>query len=274
MLVAACLLPEASAQLNGYRRVHSWGSNRFGELGIDHVEGQASQAKENQCDPQFVPTLGHEALGPEGANLQRIVSGQNHVVAVTQEGDMYVWGRNDMGQLGLGFQGAEDTRTRYKPTLLELFSANGVKLEVIDVALGLEHTVVLVSGGRVYAWGSNQHGQLGIDVTPDLTPFTSVPTAIDVGGESVMNVSAAAYMVLLVRAEAVVVVVHRWGVHLGGEPGGSARARRVRVCGRSRRRSVSQLREKADEDHQNRGRELYASDEARGRGRTRRGGDG
>ena len=57
MLVAACLLPEASAQLNGYRRVHSWGSNRFGELGIDHVEGQASQAKENQCDPQFVPTL-------------------------------------------------------------------------------------------------------------------------------------------------------------------------------------------------------------------------
>ena len=56
-----------------YRRVHSWGSNRFGELGIDHVEGQASQAKENQCDPQFVPTLGHEALGPEGANLQRIV---------------------------------------------------------------------------------------------------------------------------------------------------------------------------------------------------------
>ena len=192
LLVAACLLPEASAQLNGYRRVHSWGSNRFGELGIDHVEGQASQAKENQCDPQFVPTLGHEALGPEGANLQRIVSGQNHVVAVTQEGDMYVWGRNDMGQLGLGFQGAEDTRTRYKPTLLELFSANGVKLEVIDVALGLEHTVVLVSGGRVYAWGSNQHGQLGIDVTPDLTPFTSVPTAIDVGGESVMNVSAAA----------------------------------------------------------------------------------
>ena len=192
LLVAACLLPEASAQLNGYRRVHSWGSNRFGELGIDHVEGQASQAKENQCDPQFVPTLGHEALGPEGANLQRIVSGQNHVVAVTQEGNMYVWGRNDMGQLGLGFQGAEDTRTRYKPTLLELFSANGVKLEVIDVALGLEHTVVLVSGGRVYAWGSNQHGQLGIDVTPDLTPFTSVPTAIDVGGESVMNVSAAA----------------------------------------------------------------------------------
>ena len=95
LLVAACLLPEASAQLNGYRRVHSWGSNRFGELGIDHVEGQASQAKENQCDPQFVPTLGHEALGPEGANLQRIVSGQNHVVAVTQEGDMYVWGRND-----------------------------------------------------------------------------------------------------------------------------------------------------------------------------------
>jgi alpha-tubulin suppressor-like RCC1 family protein len=40
------------------------------------------------------------ALEQIGANLQRIVSGQNHVVAITEEGALYVWGRNDMGQLG------------------------------------------------------------------------------------------------------------------------------------------------------------------------------
>ena len=209
-------VPDANAQLTGYRRVHSWGSNRFGELGIDHVDGQSSQAKPDQCEPDFVPTLGHEALLETGANLQRIISGQNHVVAITEEGNLYVWGRNDMGQLGLGFADAEDTRTRFKPTFLELFSSNGAKLEVIDAAVGLEHTVVLINGGRVYSWGSNQYGQLGIDVTPDLTPFTSVPTPIDVGGELVMNVSAAAgHSVALSFTGG----VYTWGANQEGQLG-------------------------------------------------------
>ena len=44
---------------------------------------QANLAKPNQCEPQFVPTLGHEALHDVQENLQRIVSGHNHVVAIT-----------------------------------------------------------------------------------------------------------------------------------------------------------------------------------------------
>jgi alpha-tubulin suppressor-like RCC1 family protein len=50
----------------------------------------------------------------------------------------------------MGTTGVEDTDIRYTPTLLELFTGNGQKQEVIDVALGLEHTLVLVSGGRVF----------------------------------------------------------------------------------------------------------------------------
>lgn len=190
----SCLLCEASSALTGYRRVHAWGFNRFGQLGIDHVPGQSNQAKPDQCEPQFVPTLGHEVLiKGEGSNIQRIVSGQNHAVAITAEGDMYVWGNNDMGQLGLGVLGlAEDTTQRFKPTLLELFNPNGLKLKVVDVAVGLEHTLALINGGRVYAWGSNQYGQLGVNVDPETTPFSSIPQALDVGGELVKNVSAAA----------------------------------------------------------------------------------
>ena len=189
----SCLLCQASSALTGYRRVHAWGFNRFGQLGIDHVPGQSRQAKPDQCEPQFVPTLGHESLkSGEGSNLQRIVSGQNHAVAITDEGDMYVWGNNDMGQLGLGVALNEDTTQRFKPTLLELFNPNGWKLKVVDVAVGLEHTLALVNGGRVYAWGSNQYGQLGLNVDPETTPFSSIPQALDVGGELVQNVSAAA----------------------------------------------------------------------------------
>ncbi len=188
----SCLICEASSLLTGYRRVHAWGFNRFGQLGIDHEPNQSRQAKPDQCEPQFVPTLGHEVLGQTGTNIQRIVSGQNHAIAITEEGDMYVWGNNDMGQLGLGKLDTEDTEIRFKPTLLELFNPNGLKLEVVDVALGLEHTLALVNGGRVYAWGSNLYGQLGLDEDPETTPFSSIPQALDVGGELVKNVSAAA----------------------------------------------------------------------------------
>jgi alpha-tubulin suppressor-like RCC1 family protein len=120
------------------------------------------------------------------------VSGPNHAVAITEEGVLYVWGNNDMGQLGLGTVRAEDTETRFKPTLLELLNPNGLKLKVMDVAVGLEHTLALVNGGRVYAWGSNRYGQLGLGANPETTPYSSIPEALDVGGELVKNVSAAA----------------------------------------------------------------------------------
>ena len=90
---------------------------------------------------------------------------------------MYIWGRNDRGQLGMGTTGAEDTDTRFTPTLLELYTGNGQKQEVIDAAVGLEHTLVLVSGGRVFAFGSNQYGQLGVDMSAEDMPFTSIPTS-------------------------------------------------------------------------------------------------
>ena len=222
LLAVLCLalltyaVPDANAQLTGYRRVHSWGSNRFGELGIDHVDGQSSQAKPDQCEPDFVPTLGMRPLLDWCHNLQRIISGQNHVVAITEEGNLYVWGRKRHGAARLGFADAEDTRTRLSPPSWSCSARTAAKLEVIDAAVGLEHTVVLINGGRVYSWGSNQYGQLGIDVTPDLTPFTSVPTPIDVGGELVMNVSAAAgHSVALSFTGG----VYTWGANQEGQLG-------------------------------------------------------
>jgi alpha-tubulin suppressor-like RCC1 family protein len=158
------------------------------------------------------------ALEQIGANLQRIVSGQNHVVAITEEGALYVWGRNDMGQLGLGVRNAEDTTLRFVPTLLELYNGNGQKQPVIDVALGLEHTVAVVKGGRVFVWGSNRWGQLGIDQDPDVVPWTSIPTPIDIGGESIRNVSSAGgHNAALTFGGA----VYTWGANNEGQLGQS-----------------------------------------------------
>jgi len=41
-------------------------------------------------------------------------AGDEHSAAVTGTGDLYMWGRGDSGQLGLG-----DVRAKWKPSLLK-----------------------------------------------------------------------------------------------------------------------------------------------------------
>jgi len=74
-----------------------------------------------------------------------------HTCAI-YSGRTYCWGANDAGQLGLG-DGA-DTQ-RLEPTRLP---GDHVWRHL---ALGEAHTCALDDLGRVYCWGSNDHGQLG-----------------------------------------------------------------------------------------------------------------
>jgi len=42
------------------------------------------------------------------------------------------------------------------------FSVPGMT-DVCSVACGQQHTVVITFSGRIFVWGSNKHGQLGVD---------------------------------------------------------------------------------------------------------------
>eukprot|EP01126_Amoeba_proteus_P052204 TRINITY_DN6284_c0_g1_i4.p1 TRINITY_DN6284_c0_g1~~TRINITY_DN6284_c0_g1_i4.p1 ORF type:complete len:207 (-),score=41.64 TRINITY_DN6284_c0_g1_i4:907-1527(-) len=68
---------------------------------------------------------------------------------------MWCWGDNRFGQLGLGHK-----EIVVEPTLSSFFSDRG--LLVNHVVCGEFHTLVLVHGGRLFSFGSNRNGQLGI----------------------------------------------------------------------------------------------------------------
>ncbi|KAG9414377.1 hypothetical protein AC1031_013574 [Aphanomyces cochlioides] len=70
-------------------RVYGSGSNALGQLGHELTE-----EKEVQELPQD--------LKVGEANIRQIAAGAEHSFAVTLDGDLLAWGRNDMGQLGLG----------------------------------------------------------------------------------------------------------------------------------------------------------------------------
>jgi len=56
----------------------------------------------------------------------------------------------------LGLSATASTGTQFLPK-----QVHGINEQVISVALGQDHTMVITKSGAVYTWGSNQHGQLG-----------------------------------------------------------------------------------------------------------------
>jgi len=96
----------------------------------------------------------------------QIFLGGYHSSAITQDGEVYIWGRNMYGGLG------DDTKIS-KSTPIDITSELNLKSreEVIQMSLGIYHSAALSSRGRLLTWGNNQYGQLGDDSTIDrLTP--------------------------------------------------------------------------------------------------------
>ncbi|MBO9600231.1 MAG: hypothetical protein J7559_20740 [Cohnella sp.] len=81
----------------------------------------------------------------------KLASGNNHALAVLDNGTVMAWGDNKYGQLGNG----SNDNTNPTPSLVQGLT------DVIDVAGGMGHSLALKKDGTVWAWGANHDGQLG-----------------------------------------------------------------------------------------------------------------
>jgi len=105
----------------------------------------------------------------------QIICGNNHTLALDADGDVYAWGHNVYGQLGLGIKpnGNPDKDPRNTPTKIPALD----NPTVIAIAAGANHSLALTSDGKVFAWGRNNARQLGLDDTLDRTTPTQVTQA-------------------------------------------------------------------------------------------------
>ncbi|WED43764.1 RCC1 domain-containing protein [Legionella cardiaca] len=84
--------------------------------------------------------------------IKAIVGGKWHFLALTEAGNVYSWGFNKEGQLGINSEGYIE-----QPTLI-----NELKEKVSFIVAGFYHSVCLTKDGEVYTFGDNQKGQLGL----------------------------------------------------------------------------------------------------------------
>lgn len=100
----------------------------------------------------------------ESGSEASISAGNTHACVVLEGGRIKCWGRNNMGQLGLG-----DTENRGDDPgeLGDALPAVdlGTDARAIAVTAGFDHTCALLTSGRVKCWGSNGSGKLGLGDT-------------------------------------------------------------------------------------------------------------
>lgn len=117
--------------------VYCWGDNEQGQLGNDSTTDSVYP----------VPV---EA--PGGVNFTSIVAARYHTLAIDESGQVWGWGSNAAGQLGVG-----TSTNSTVPVLVEGF--DGVSIE--KVSTGIAHTLALDVNGQIWAWGNNSSGRLG-----------------------------------------------------------------------------------------------------------------
>ncbi|XP_028903699.1 RCC1 and BTB domain-containing protein 2 isoform X2 [Ornithorhynchus anatinus] len=118
--------------------VYAWGYNNSGQVGSGSTANQPIPRRVTSCLQNKIAT--------------NIACGQMCSMAVVESGEVYVWGYNGNGQLGLGSSGNQ-------PTPCRIAALQGIRVQ--RVTCGYAHTLVLTDEGQLYAWGANSYGQLG-----------------------------------------------------------------------------------------------------------------
>ena len=93
-----------------------------------------------------------EASLEANEKIIKIACGASFSSFITDAGNIYVWGRNDSGQLGLGeeSQGDMHSAERY-PRRISFFETERTFIK--DVACGENNVVALAQNGAIYYWG-------------------------------------------------------------------------------------------------------------------------
>ena len=122
--------------------LYVFGWNSSGQLGLGNR------------NLQLVPIQNH--FFDQLSSIKQIVSGK-HSMVLLENGDLYVFGSNDYGQLGLG-----NRNLQLLPIQNNFFDQLSPITEII---LGADHSIILLDNGDLYVFGMNDYGQLGLDHT-------------------------------------------------------------------------------------------------------------
>jgi alpha-tubulin suppressor-like RCC1 family protein len=164
----------------------NWGYNGYGNLGTNDTTQRNTP----------VNTL------TGGNNWKQVAGGNSHTAAVKTDGTLWVWGRNNLAQLGTN-------NTTDTSTPVTTF-AGGTNWK--QVSSGGSHTAAVKTDGTLWTWGFNGNGQLGTnDASTRSTPVTTFA-----GGTNWKQVSAGELQTAAIKTDG---TLWTWGSNFEGNLG-------------------------------------------------------
>ncbi|XP_004503906.1 ultraviolet-B receptor UVR8-like isoform X2 [Cicer arietinum] len=155
-----------SVSSSGGLYTHGWG--KYGQLGHGNFEDHLVPCKVQALSDKFI---------------SQVSGGWRHSMALTSTGQLFGWGWNKFGQIGVG------NNFDCSTPMLVNFPHNQ---KLVQVSCGWRHTVAVTESANVYSWGRGANGQLGHGDTID----RSVPIIIDafnVDGCSEQHIESSKY---------------------------------------------------------------------------------
>jgi len=126
--------------------------------------------------------------------------GRGHVVALTEDGNVFAWGQNDRHQCGNGAKEYVNVPTQ--------LSFEEEKVE--SVVCGWDHSLALTDSGAVYSWGRNHTAGCGTGTRDDV----KFPEKLVIGKVKSIACGAGHSMALLENGQ-----VYGWGENGDGQLG-------------------------------------------------------
>ena len=163
------------------------GYNTSRELGIGTVAQTA--------------TFTRESTG--AANWKTISVGHDHSLAINDAGELYAWGNNSNGQLGMGTTGSRIDMPTKVSTATDWAAIVGANF----------YSLTLKKDGSLYAWGLNTHGSLGDGTTTNRLSPTKIGKATD--WTTIVSSSGSAHALALKKDGR----LYAWGQNTHGQLG-------------------------------------------------------
>jgi alpha-tubulin suppressor-like RCC1 family protein len=135
-IVAVAAGQDESFAVDSSGNVWAWGYNPNGQLGMSSTTSSVTV-------PTQVTTL---------SGIVAIASAGYHTLALQTNGSVWAFGADSSGQVGNGTTGSVVTPP------VQLTTLQGI----VAIAAGTNHSLALDNTGKVWAWGSNTYGQLGL----------------------------------------------------------------------------------------------------------------
>lgn len=131
-----------SLALTADGQLFAWGDNSHGQL-TGRPQSSSAHPDPHRPWPDAIPRR-------VPGRWTQVVAGNAHVLALAADGRLYAWGSNTCGELG---PGAPADRLPHPTPVL-------VPGRYAQLAAGYDHNLALTADGQLWAWGSNQGGEL------------------------------------------------------------------------------------------------------------------